>query len=221
MRDMNCSPHSNRAKLARVSQVFVDNVGPESIHVGDGVRIPSRWDAIVTGESDTVGAIRVECVYDEQLRRSVASSVRVDRLGESDEVTAASLRDVSVLQVVQRSAVAVVTVQRGEDEPKALEAYLSDVRAYASALTFDDTVREAVRLYRIGTTVNLPPLKLVSDQLGVSVSTATRMMSRARGAGLAEDLISRETYHRMRAEEEAQSRGYPPPGSASGPSLGR
>ncbi|TDN92225.1 hypothetical protein [Microbacterium sp. BK668] len=98
-----------------------------------------------------------------------------------------------------------------------LSEYLADVRARASDREFGETVLEAVRLYRIATTVNIAPLKLVSDQLGVSVSTATRMMARARGAGLAEDLITRETYNRMRTDEEQRSRPVQLPGSPSGP----
>jgi hypothetical protein len=69
--------------------------------------------------------------------------------------------------------------------------------------------------------VNIAPLKLVADELGVSVSTATRMMARARGAGLAEDLITRETYNRMRADEDERSRPHQPPAGPSGLSLGR
>jgi hypothetical protein len=67
---------------------------------------------------------------------------------------------------------------------------------------------------------NIAPLKLAADQLGVSVSTATRMMARAREAGLAEDLITRETYNRMRADEEQRTRPHQLPSSPSGPSLG-
>ncbi|WP_426320748.1 hypothetical protein [Microbacterium sp. E-13] len=204
-----------------MSELFVEAIDPERIHVGDGVHMPSRWDAVSTGEPDNLGAIRVGVVYDQQLRRSVAASVRVDRLGEGEEVTAALLRDVSVLQIVQRSALRVVTVQRDEGEPAFLTKYLADVHAHASDREYGETVLEAVRLYRIATTVNIAPLKLVSDQLGVSVSTATRMMARAREAGLAEDLITRETYNRMRADEEQQTRPHQLPGSPSGPSLGR
>lgn len=204
-----------------MSDLVVENVDPERILVGDGVRMPTRWDAVVTDEPSSVGAIRVRVVYDQQLRRSVAASVRVDRSGEGGEVTAAALRDVSVLQIVQRSALRVVTVQRDEGEPLSLTDYLAEVRARASDREFGETVLEAVRLYRIATTVNIAPLKLVSDQLGVSVSTATRMMARARGAGLAEDLITRETYNRMRAEEEERTRPHQSPGYPSGPSIGR
>lgn len=203
-----------------MSELVVEEVDPERIHVGDGVHVPTRWEAVATGEPSKVGAIRVRVVYDQQLRRSVAASIRVDRTGEGEEVTAASLRDVSVLQIVQRSALRVVTVQRGSGEPLSVTEYLADARAHASDREFDATVLEAVRMYRIATTVNIAPLKLVSDVLGVSVSTATRMMARARGAGLAEDLITRETYNRMRADEEERSRPHQSPGYPSGPSMG-
>ncbi|UUT36386.1 hypothetical protein [Microbacterium elymi] len=96
----------------------------------------------------------------------------------------------SVLQIVQRSALQVVTVQRGEGMALELGEHLADVRARASDRQLGETVREAVRLYRIATTVKIAPLKLVADQLGVSVSTATRMMARARATGLAEDLLA-------------------------------
>lgn len=76
-------------------------------------------------------------------------------------------------------------------------------------------------LYRLAATVNLAPLKLVSEQLGGSVSTATRMMARAREAGLAEDLITRATYNRMRADEEDRTRPHQFPGAPSGSSIER
>jgi hypothetical protein len=204
-----------------MSELVVEDVDPERIHVGDGVRVPSRWVAVARGGPSNVGATRVRVVYDQALRRSIAESVRVDRLGEGEEVTAASLRDVSVLQIVQRSALRVVTVQRDEGEPVFLSEYLADVQAHAPDREFEDNVLEAVRLYRIATTVNIAPLKLVSDQLGVSVSTATRMMARARGAGLAEDLVTRATYNRMRADEEQRTRPHQLPGSSPGPAVGR
>src|SRR5688500_18087185 len=127
---MNCSPRPNRGTLAGVSELFLEAIDPERIHVGDGVHMPSGWDAVATGEPDNLGAIRVGVVYDQQLRRSVAASVRVDRLGEGEEVTAALLRDVSVLQIVQRSALRVVTVQRDEGEAVFLSEYLADVQAH-------------------------------------------------------------------------------------------
>ncbi|UYK40996.1 hypothetical protein [Microbacterium terricola] len=192
----------------------------ERIDVGDGVSIPKAWDAVATGEPNVAGAIRLRVVFDEQLRRTVAASIRLDRVGEGDEVTAAALREVRVQYVVALSSMRVVTVAREGGTPQRLSDYLADVKSRTDR-TYEETVREAVRLYRIATTVNLAPLKLVSEQLGVSVSTATRMMARAREAGLAEDLIPRETYNRMRADEEALALPRVGSNSSTGPSLGR
>ncbi|BDV31247.1 hypothetical protein Microterr_19070 [Microbacterium terricola] len=200
--------------------VDVEVTASERIDVGDGVSIPKAWDAVATGEPNVAGAIRLRVVFDEQLRRTVAASIRLDRVGEGDEVTAAALREVRVQYVVALSSMRVVTVAREGGTPQRLSDYLADVKSRTDR-TYEETVREAVRLYRIATTVNLAPLKLVSEQLGVSVSTATRMMARAREAGLAEDLIPRETYNRMRADEEALALPRVGSNSSTGPSLGR
>lgn len=41
----------------------------------------------------------------------------------------------------------------------------------------------AARIYRIATIVGLPPLRTVAEKLGISQSTATRLISKAREAG--------------------------------------
>lgn len=202
-----------------MSGVDVEVTDSERIDVGDGVSIPKAWNAVATGEPNVAGAIRLHVVFDEQLRRTVASSVSLDRVGEGDEVTAAALRDLRVQYLVAVSSMRVVTVTREGGEPERLAEYLKGVKSRDDR-TYEETVREAVTLYRIATTVNLAPLKLVSEQLGVSVSTATRMMARAREAGLAADLIARETYNRMRAEEDELSRPQKGPNSPMGPSTG-
>lgn len=202
-----------------MSEVDVEVTGSERIDIGDGVSIPRAWDAVATGEPNVAGAIRLHVVFDEQLRRTAASSVSLDRVGEGDEVTAAALRDLRVQYLVAVSSMRVVTVKRDGGEPERLTEYLEGVKSRADR-TYEETVREAVTLYRIATTVNLAPLKLVSEQLGVSVSTATRMMARAREAGLADDLIARETYNRMRADEEELTRPHTGPNSPMGPSVG-
>lgn len=202
-----------------MSVVDVEVTGSGRIEVGDGVSIPKAWDAVATGEPNVAGAIRLHVVFDEQLRRTAASSVSLDRVGEGDEVTAAALRDLRVQYLVAVSSMRVVTVTRDGGEPERLSEYLEGMKSRADR-TYEETVREAVTLYRIATTVNLAPLKLVSEQLGVSVSTATRMMARAREAGLADDLIARETYNRMRADEDELTRPHTGPNSPMGPSVG-
>lgn len=203
-----------------MSGIDVEVTDSERIDVGDGVSIPKAWDAVATGEPNVAGAIRLHVVFDEQLRRTAASSVSLDRVGEGDEVTAAALRDLRVQYLVAVSSMRVVTVTRDGGEPERLTEYLEGMKSRADR-TYEETVREAVTLYRIATTVNLAPLKLVSEQLGVSVSTATRMMARAREAGLADDLIPRETYNRMRSDEEELTRPVDGPNPSIGPSLGR
>jgi hypothetical protein len=202
-----------------MSDVDVEVTDSERIDVGDGVSIPKAWDAVALGEPNVAGAIRLHVVFDEQLRRTAAASVSLDRVGEGDEVTAAALRDVRVQYLVAVSSMRVVTVTREEGKTDSFSQYIEEVRSRTDR-TYQETVREAVTLYRIAATVNLAPLKLVSEQLGVSVSTATRMMARAREAGLAEDLITRETYNRMRADEDELTRPHQLPGSPSGLSVG-
>lgn len=203
-----------------MNEVVVENIDPEWIDVGDGIRIAKSWDAVVTGEPDIPGTIRVHVVYDQQLRRAAAASVRLDRPGEGEEVTTTSLRDVRVQEVVVRSAISVTEIARPGGVPEAFGQYLITVREEADR-DYTQTVLEAVRLYRLAATVNLAPLKLISTQLEVSVSTATRMMSRAREAGYAEDLITRETYNRMRADEDrAAAPQVSPIQGPSGPSIG-
>ncbi|MEJ1923120.1 hypothetical protein [Microbacterium sp. KHB019] len=201
-----------------MSDVAVEVTDRERIDVGDGVSIPKAWDVVATGEPNVAGAIRLQVVFDEQLRRTVAASVRLDRAEEGAEVTAAALRDVRVQYLVAVSSMRVVEVTRAQGKPEPLRDYLAEVRSRTDR-TYEETVREAVTLYRIAATVNLAPLKLVSEQLGVSVSTATRMMARAREAGLAVDLITRETHNRIRAVDEKRTRPHQAPGSPSGPSI--
>lgn len=201
-----------------MSEIAVEAIDPEWVELGDRVRIPKAWDAVSTDEPDIAGTIRVHVVYDQQLRRAAAASVRLDRSGEGDEVTTVSLREVRVQWVVQQSATQLATVD-GASGPATLRDYVPQLWSRTDR-SHAENLREAVTLYRLAATVNLAPLKLVSDGLRVSVSTATRMMARAREAGLAEDLITRETYNRIRASEDLLTAPIHAPGT-SGPSIGR
>ena len=215
-----------------MTELVVESIAPERVEVGDGISIPTAWDVIVTGEPGVPGAIRLHGEYDDALRRAVAATVRVDRVGEGDEVTAQVLRnidhdgqlDARVQWLVAASAFRIVTVAREGGEFQPLSSYLADVRAHSDR-TPTEARDQAIVLYRIASTINLAPLKFVSDYLNVSVSTATRMMARARQQGLAADLITRETYNRMQQDEQRRMTGpHRVPGSSpsrsSGPSMG-
>jgi len=207
-----------------MTELVVESIAPERVEVGDGISIPTAWDIIVTGEPGVPGAIRLHGEYDDALRRAVAATVRVDRVGEGDEVTAQVLREARVQWLVAASAFRIVTVAREGGEFQPLSSYLADVRAHSDR-TPTEARDQAIVLYRIASTINLAPLKFVSDYLNVSVSTATRMMARARQQGLAADLITRETYNRMQQDEQRRMTGpHRVPGSSpsrsSGPSMG-
>lgn len=211
----------SHARLAHMTELSLESIADERVHVGDGISIATSWDAVVTGEPGIAGAVRIHARYDTQLRRAVAATVRVDREREGDEVTALTLREVRVQAVVAASALRLVTVSRDGEAAIPLADYLNEVQATVERTTAD-AIAEAVVLYRVASTVSFPPLKFVADNLDVSVSTATRMMARARQEGLAADLITRETYNRMQEERLRASAPYQPPGaSPGGPSLGR
>ncbi|SFS17504.1 hypothetical protein SAMN04487846_3578 [Microbacterium sp. cf046] len=202
-------------------ELAIDQVDAEIIDAGDGVHIPRSWRAVVTGLPDIPGAVRARIVYDPVLRRAVAESVRVDRDGLGDEVTTTLLRDVRVQAIVQWAAARVVRIDRDGGDPELYGEYITRLRA-EEGRSEEQNLREAVRLYRLGSVINDGPLKLVSEELGVSISTATRMMNRARVAGLVDEETGREVYVQAREQQLREQATGPVVGPASsGPSIGR
>ena len=66
-----------------MSGVEVEVTDSERIDVGDGVSLPKAWNAVAVGEPNVAGAIHLHVVFDEQLRRTAAASVRLDRVGRA------------------------------------------------------------------------------------------------------------------------------------------
>lgn len=208
-------------KLASMPELSIELIDDEILDAGDGIHVPRSWVAVVTGLPDILGAVRAHVVYDPTLRRAAAESIRVDRSGQGDEVTTTLLRDLRVQAIVKWAATRVVRIDGGLSQPETYGQYLTRLRADESR-SEEQNLREAVRLYRLASVINDGPLKLVSDELGVSVSTATRMMNRARGAGLVDDATGREVLVQAR-EQQLRDQFTGPvvrPGS-SGPSIGR
>ncbi len=202
-------------------ELSIELIDDEILDVGDGIHIPRSWVAVVTDLPDIPGAVRAHVVYDTTLRRAAAESIRVDRSGEGDEVTTTLLRDVRVQAIVKWAAARVVRIDGDLSEPETYGQYVTRVRADDSR-SEEQNLREAVRLYRLASVINDGPLKLVSEQLNVSVSTATRMMNRARIAGLVDEATGREVLSQTREQQLREQFTGPVvrPGSA-GPSIGR
>ena len=178
-------------------ELSIDQIDDEILDAGDGIHIPRSWVAVVTGVGDIPGSVRAHIVYDPILRRAAADSIRVDRSGEGDEVTTTLLRDLRVQAIVKWAAARVVRIDDDFSEPETYGQYLTRLRADESR-SEEQNLREAVRLYRLASVINDGPLKLVSEQLGVSLSTATRMMNRARIAGLVDEATGREVLSQTR-----------------------
>jgi len=202
-------------------ELSIELIDDEILDAGDGIHIPRSRVAVVTGIPDIPGAVREHVVYDPTLRRAAADSIRVDRSGEGDEVTTTLLRDLRVQAIVKWAAASVVRIDGDLSEPETYGQYLSRLGADESR-SEEQNLREAVRLYRLASVINDGPLKLVSEQLGVSVSTATRMMNRARTADLVDETTGRELLFQTREQQLREQFTGPvvEPGS-SGPSIGR
>lgn len=190
-----------------MAKLSVEEIDPERIDVGDGISVPRSWNAVIAEEPGIPGMLRVKVVYDSKLRRVVAASVALERAGEGDEVTALLLREVRVQEALTTSGVRMITVAKNAGETLSLPEYLGNVRG-STDRTPDENIDDSVTLYRIASTINLPPLRFISKFLGVSVSTATRTMARAREAGIGVDLLTRETYNRKGVSKAATPRPF-------------
>lgn len=163
------------------------DISDDRVEVGNGVSIPRAWTAILQGEPDVPGTIRVEITFDRKLGRSAAALVSVGRRAEGDEVTSLTLREVRVQWAVQATGLTVSTVSTGTDHSESGAAYLMRMRDRKERTT-EETIADAATIYRLAAAVSMPPLKTVADNLSVSQSTATRLMNRARVDGLAEGI---------------------------------
>jgi len=201
-------------------EVAIEQVDAEIIDAGDGIHIPRSWRAVVTGLPGIPGAVHARIVYDPILRRAVAESVRVDRNAVGDEVTTTLLRDIRVQAMVKWGASRVVRIDREGGDAESYSDYIRRLRREEER-SEEQNLREAVKLYRLGSVINDGPLKMVSEELGVSISTATRMMNRARVAGLVDEETGHEVYLQAREQQlREQSTGPVVGPGSSGPSIG-
>lgn len=160
------------------------DVSDQRVAVGNGVSVPASWTIVLSGEPGVPGAVRVHVAFDARLNRTVAAEVRVLREGDGDEVTSLTLREVRVQYALQASGLQMSTVAE-PGQPVATGAeYLRRMQEREDR-DLTASVVDASTTYRLASVINLPPLKAVADCLGVSQSTATRLMNRARFEGLA------------------------------------
>lgn len=160
------------------------DVSDERVAVGNGVSVPASWSVVLKNEPDVPGEIRVSAAYDAALGRIVATGVSVTRSGPGDEVTSLTLREVRVQTALQVSGLKVSAVEEPDHAICSGGDYIRRMRN-REGRDLTASVVDASTTYRLAAAINLPPLRAVADCLGVSQSTATRLMNRARLAGLA------------------------------------
>lgn len=165
-------------------QFETEAVSKERVSLGNGVEVPTRWSVVISDEPGVPGAIRIDAVYDSRLNRAVAEEVRVLRQGDGDEVTSLTLREVRVQHALQMSGLLVSTVCEPGQTVVSGAGYIQRMQKHEGR-DLAASVVDASRIYILAAAINLPPLKAVADGLGVSQSTATRLMNRARVEGLA------------------------------------
>lgn len=188
-----------------------EDVSTERVSLGNGVEVPARWSVVVSDEPGVPGAIRIDVVHDARLNRAVAAEVRVLRQGDGDEVTSLTLREVRVQHALQMSGLLVSTVSEPGLPVVSGAGYIQRMQK-REGRDLAASVIDATRTYVLAAAINLPPLKAVADGLGVSQSTATRLMNRARVEGLAPGVSLPDS------EATGPIAG---PAAPSGPGLGR
>ncbi|HYI50021.1 MAG TPA: hypothetical protein VEX42_00465 [Microbacterium sp.] len=167
------------------------DISDERIDLGSGVSVPRSWHARVSGEQDVPGTITVRVEWDAPLGRSAVAFAALERERGGVDITSQVLREVRTHWIMTNSALDVVTVDVGESQPIGARVFLARQLA-REGREQRDSIIDAIAIYRVATALSYPPLKLVSDTLKISQSTATRFMSRARKVGLAPEVRIQE-----------------------------
>jgi len=204
-----------------MTHVEAYDISDDRIQLGSGVSVPRSWHARVTGEEGVPGAITVRAEWDEALGRSAVAFAALERAEGGIDITSQILREVRTHWIVARSALEVVTVEVEEGRTIGASEFLGEQRSRDDRST-TDAVDDAAAVYRVATALSFPPLKLVSDTLGISQSTATRLMSRARELGIAPEIRLQEPRRAPAIDPFGYdpTRPYQGPSTPGGPSLG-
>jgi len=213
--------------VGSMAELQTYDISDERIDLGSGVSVPRSWHARVSGEQDVPGTITVRVEWDAPLGRSAVAFAALERERGGVDITSQVLREVRTHWIMTNSALDVVTVDVGESQPIGARVFLARQLA-REGREQRDSIIDAIAIYRVATALSYPPLKLVSDTLKISQSTATRFMSRARKVGLAPEVGIQEPRRAPTVDRYFPgfgpydpSRPHSGPSSPGGPSIGR
>ncbi|WP_404433891.1 hypothetical protein LG299_05125 [Microbacterium lacus] len=209
-----------------MADVEAYDISDERIDLGSHITLPKSWRARVSGEQDVPGTITVRIEWDAALGRTAVVFAGVERDGEGVDITSQMLREVRTHWIMSKSAIEVVTVDvpgaSGADRDRvSVREFLRRVIAEGEREPLEN-LYAATAVYRVATAISYPPLKLVADTLEVSQSTATRLMTRARDAGIAPEVRIQEPRRAPAVDPyNDPTRPHYGPSGTGGPSIGR
>lgn len=162
--------------------------GSEPVVLAGGLAyVESRAQLVLDPGLADGSTVRMELTYDRELGRVVASELHVTRAREGRELTSKNLREIAIQNAVVKVVMNWMLHVIGEDSMTATAADALDNFNPAKGRAKPEVLRDAAVIYTIARVGSWPPLKTVAETLGVSQSTATRLVADARKVGLLTD----------------------------------
>lgn len=150
----------------------------------DALEIATRGSARVLDALSDGAGYEIEIVYDARLERFVADSVKIERAGEGQEVTARLIRELTIQEIIADVALSEMTMLWFSDEDgpagKISGTQALDRINPAAGRDQSEVVDDALLISTLAKLGNWPPLVTVAERLGVSHSTAKRLVARAK-----------------------------------------
>jgi len=203
-----------------MTNVETYEISEDRIDLGSGVSLPRAWHVRVSGEQGVPGTITARVEWDAVLGRPAVALAALERIETGVDITSQILREVRTHWITARSAFDVVTVDIEDGRTVGAQEFLALMQDRDRRASVDDVVVDAVAIYRVATALSFPPLKLVSDTLRISQSTATRVMSRARETGIAPEIRLQEPRRAPAIDPFGWDPNVARSGAQQGPSLG-
>ena len=154
----------------------------------DAIEVATRANVMLRDALSDGAGYEIEIVYDEDLQRFVAESITVTRATPGTEITARLIRELTVQEVIAEVALSEMTMLWYSDEGgPAGKITGSDALARilpAEGRDPGEVMDDALLISVLAKLGNWPPLVTVADRLGVSHSTAKRLVARAKARNL-------------------------------------
>ena len=167
-----------------MTRLVIADTSKERLPPGGQIEVSTSATVEIRDELSDGATYSIEVTFDRSLGRFVASSISVNRASEGTELTSRLIREIKVQDVIAEVALDhLVTVWKFDDDgPKARisgTALLESIEP-AAGRDREHVAWEAYVISTLAWIANRPPIVTVAESLGISHSTAKRLMSAAR-----------------------------------------